>query len=460
MSRADRFIVAAPVAIAGVHGGLWALGRWPARRTLAGDEQRYVHEARELAAGREVTVDLLWPPGYAEFLAGIARWADRWGVTTAIQIVLLIAGAACFAAFARHLGAGRIARRVVFLGLCCFPPLAAFAHYRWPEVLHLALFGAALWAFSTPQAALAVRAVGGAALGAALLTKSLLTPVAPLLLAALALGERGARRWLAPLAATLAMGLVVAPTLVENHRATGRWVIADSSTFNLWLGLTDTSRRNLRDGRAWEEFKAYRDSAPSAVERDRLLRARIREEVARRGALDVLAAQIGRQGFRFFDKDSYLTDQLPGGALGGLGEGYPATPQPVALGVRAVSYLAYAALLGLAALGLVGTRTSWRRRENDILDEDRGARQPINPWPWLALALVAFQIGLFLFLHVKTRYRVQLMPFLWIYAGLAAERWIEQGRPASNGRLVIGLVVGGGLLALAFGASLVDAMVS
>ena len=39
-------------------------------------------------------------------------------------------------------------------------------------------------------------------------------------------------------------------------------------------------------------------------------------------------------------------------------------------------------------------------------------------WVWIPLAFLAYNLALFLLLHVKTRYRIPIMPLLIVYAAM------------------------------------------
>jgi hypothetical protein len=83
--------------------------------------------------------------------------------------------------------------------------------------------------------------------------------------------------------------------------------------------------------------------------------------------------------------------------------------------VRWLSYGWYAVLLVLAvgAMALFAPGPGWLR---------------------IALAFVAFNLAIFLVLHVKSRYRIQLLPAFFLCAGLAADHWWRwwQGEPAAR----------------------------
>ena len=148
------------------------------------------------------------------------------------------------------------------------------------------------------------------------------------------------------------------------------------------------------------------------------------------GAL--LRAQLGRQYFRFrprlFPRDSSPRQHrhLATATLRGAARLAPSA-------LRGWGWALYAAVLGAAALGI--------------------ARVPADNRRWLVVAalFVAYNLALFLVLHVKSRYRVQLMPVLDLWAGATAawawSRWPQ--RPAVA--WVAGAALAGLALFVAFG---------
>lgn len=452
-----------------VHAGLALLARRPDVRQLAGDEITYLETARRLLAGEPHADELLWPPLYARFLAGleqlarVARPADRWHMAEIemVQTGLLLVAAACAGLLARRVGLPRGASFGVGLAVAAYPPLAAFAHYLWPEVVHLAFFLGALAVLAVPRAphgllaARVARAVaGGVLLGLALLTKSLLTGFVPVVLVAVWLdarssgagrsGERGdGRGWWVPLAAPLAVlvGLlaVVGPTLVHNHRTHGVFAVADSSLLNLWIGLQDDQRRNHLDSIPWHSLVAYRAAGEDPASRRDFARRQIAELLETRGLVATVGGQLSTQYFRLFDRDSYLLDLLPGGALTPEGYGYLATPRPLATALRVVSWILHGLLLALAAWGLAHERPG-----RDV-------------WRWVFLAFLGYNLLLFLGLHVKTRYLAQLLPFLMLWAARGGLVLAGRGETTPR-RRAVGVVLVVLVLGLAFGGRAIDAL--
>ncbi|MEM9557972.1 MAG: hypothetical protein AAGC60_27190 [Acidobacteriota bacterium] len=468
-----------------VHAGLYLLARRPEIRQLAGDEITYLEAARRLLVGDPAPPELLWPPLYPRLLAALEAWAARrrpadiWHMAEVelVQMALLGVAAVCAGRFAWHLGVGARGALGVAVGVVAFPPLAAFAHYLWPEVVHLALFFAALVALAeagrspdwpTPTKILrrgVLCLLAGVLLGLALLTKSLLTGFVPVLLLAVWLEgfyaggsledadseassavRRGLRAAVAPLVVAVALGATVAPTLVANHRATGLWTIADSSSFNLWVGLQDDTRRNHLDDRAWDSLEAYRAVSPDPRVRRDFARSEVAALLEREGWVAVAWRQLSTQYFRLFHRESYLTDQLPSGLLADAGAGYLTAPGPLATAVRLACWGLYALLLVAAAWGLAGQRL----RVHPTTD-------PRVVWRWVLVAFLVYNLLLFFGLHVKTRYRVPLLPVLMIWAAQALEvspwhAWAARHDPATRRRLGLGAGFAAVALVLAFGA--------
>ena len=93
--------------------------------------------------------------------------------------------------------------------------------------------------------------------------------------------------------------------MLDNAERSGSFTIAGSSWFNLWVGLNDSSRRNLRQPVVGREFRIFEASAATFEERNQILREKIVRRVEERGAWTIALGQLSRQYFRLFDADSY-----------------------------------------------------------------------------------------------------------------------------------------------------------
>jgi len=439
LRRRSLFVLAAAVAV--VHGGLLWLYYRPVQKVLWGDENTYVASARALLNGDPGwRPDPLWPALYPRFLAGLMAVGGGTLLVQIIQTILLGIVAVILGDLVRRIAGSQIAGCVAGTLVLLYPPLVGFSHFLWAEVLHLLLFVITLWLLAVKSNCAGWCGVAGVALGLALLTKSLLVPFVPVLLAA-AFFTRPAGRALARAAVFLvAVRVTIGPTVIDQHRRTGRLMIDDSSAFNLWVGLNDTARRNFEVDVVSGAYVEYAKSGATFLERDAELREKIRGRLKGQSLPGVIGGQLDKQYFRLFDKDSYLTDQLPGGfAVERYRAGYLRAGPISAAGVRAVSYSSYGLLLFLAPFGFV----VWRFKD--------------RKWVAVLLLFVGYNLAIFLLFHVKTRFWIQLLPVFFMGAGAAvayigtrlAERELTDSIP--RWRWTLALVVALGLELLAFG---------
>jgi len=365
--RPSRSIVLVALAILAVHVALAWIYYVPDGKRLWGDEETYYHAALSQLESGDAGLPLLWPPLYVQCIAATLVFpASLKGLQLGQWLLLLGSGWILRDLTRRWTGSSSAGNIALALSLG-YPPLVAFVFYLWPENLHLFLMLAAFWLVETRCESLRQRCLLGVVLGLALLTKNLLGPFIPVLLWPLLRGRSAgeATRLVAPI---LAVALaVVAPTVWSNAREEGRWVVADSSRFNLWVGLNEQSRRNFSAEIVNTEYQRYLTLGADARERHEALGSEIAQLVRERGVLDLLGSQLGRQYFRLFDKDSFLTDQLPGGAIRQAGSGYLGHNRLLSSGLRWISYTSYLGLLLFAALGLAVLPRSTLQRLTPLL---------------------------------------------------------------------------------------------
>lgn len=403
-------------------------------RHLAGDEKMYWAQSR---AVESLGADQLWPPLYSLILRWLGGAGD--GLVIQVQLFLLVACCGLLGLIGSFLELPANATAFAASGLFFVPGAASMACFLWPEVFHLFFFLLCLACLLAKSPGRVLNSVAGVALGLALLTKSLLTFFVPFLLAWVVWVAAKRRRWLEPVLFFVALALVTAPTIVENGRSTGRWVIADSSTFNLWLGLTGTSRHSQVDGRPWRSLLEYRASSSDPRKREAILRARVRGEVEERGVISVFMRQLGKQYFLLFDQESTLTEQMPGGRLAQNGDGLIMSPESSRF-FRFWSATFHAVLLALFGAGLA--LAPWRK----ILAQ---------PGMILLLAYLAYNLLIFLGLHVVSRYLFQILPAMLIFAGFAVEALCSDRR-IPLGQRQAALAAAAFMLFLGFGGAPLD----
>ncbi|MBL8299930.1 MAG: glycosyltransferase family 39 protein [Rhodanobacteraceae bacterium] len=363
-------------------------------KALLGDEVAYLAWARGLAGLGPPVVDVgWWPPLQAWLLAGLLRlFGDTLLPMQMLQTVLLIAAAAFLRALWRscdgRVHAANLAAALFLLN----PSVMAYAHWLWPEPLHLFLLLAALYLLTRAREALA-----GIALGGALLTKSLLSlfwPACALLLL------RGRRRRGA-LALVAAVALVIAVPLEQGWQRTGKPMIADSSAFNLVGGLSERWRSDYIDDSVARLASDYFASASTPAARNAIYSTRAEALLREQGWGPTLQAQLGRQYFRLFSTKTTLLSQLPGPACAGHTGSYRAVPPLLAQLIAAVSDTLHLVCLVGFALALA----FWRRW-----------REPLVLWTVL---FFGYQLALYLLLHVKARFLLPMMPLLGAFAASA-----------------------------------------
>ena len=424
----------------------------PEAKIPLGDEATYWRAGEQIAAGHPVELPALWPPLYPDFVAvcvtlGRTLGGDPLWWLQALQLAVLASVAAiardlCIRLIGVESGGERIGNWTA-LGVIGFPPLIAFAHYVRPEILHLGWLALALWILAARANSIPWAAAFGVVLGLALLTKSLLGPFIPVLLAPYALRGTRRDRAIRTSVAIAALAASVTPTMLDNAERSGSFTIAGSSWFNIWVGLNDSSRRNLRQPVVGREYRIFETSAATFAQRNQILRDKIVQRVRERGAWRIVREQLSRQYFRLFDAGSYLTDQLPGGFIAAQGGGYAGAPRWAAVWLRATSFALYAAILIGAAAGIVLCPPAGRR------------------WMWIGLAFLFYNLVIFFVLHAKSRFRVQFLPFLIFYCACALNEWQRRretgGRPAARWRLGVAAAAAAVLLFLAFAGPLLDA---
>jgi 4-amino-4-deoxy-L-arabinose transferase-like glycosyltransferase len=409
--------IAAIAWIVALHGLLAWLSFGGEGRHLVGDEYHYFVAAGRLLATGTLVLDPLWPPLYPWFLAAVFRLgADHLVALAVVQGVLLLVAALALRTIVAKVLANPRAGNYALLGMLGYPNLAAFAYYAWPEVLFLALLLPALALLVARPNSNTAAAGAGLLCGGALLCKLVFWPAFVLLVAALVLLE--ARRSAAIVLAVATLTSVAAAPVLRPDAVVAR---PDTNiAFNVLLGLKDRSRRTFVDSIAKEEWEAYLASGNDADERSEVLYAKIAALLRERGIAATLVGQLGKQYARLLDPESYLTAQLPGGALASTPMGYKGVSHATATLVRV---LAWGSWLGLLALAVIGALARpWRSL-------DRAGQVWMG---WFA-AFLGYNLAIFFFLHVVSRYRIALLPTFFLFAVAAVFNPSADRQPKDGG---------------------------
>jgi hypothetical protein len=367
---------------------------------LAGDEHTWTSWGQVLA-GSDVAFSpvklrlIFYPPLYAYFI-GVAYRA--FGSFPAVKACQAVASALLIPAVGR-IGSRVFGERAGALAAAVaafYPDLVWFSVHFWSETLFLVLLW---WAFERLVAADAASS-RGAALVAGLLwglailareTPLYFTPVAALWLAWRRGSDRGGPRALAFL---LAAALTVAPWTLRNFVVYRAFVpVSTGGALNLWQGNARLTRQEVYDryAQVHGRIEKYRFATRAGIE------AILERQPA--WLLEKLAGEMPL----FWEADSLVLVHIKRGAYGVV---------PLAVGVAAaVLVLApYLALLPFFVLGVAAGR----------FDRSRTL---------LLLFLIYYNL-----LHVAThgfaRYRLPIMPILFVFASWAIAEWRSRRLPA------------------------------
>jgi len=417
-------------------------------KLLIGDEQHYQQAALATLGGGPWMTSPIWPPLQPVFLAALyLPFGVHLPVVQVAQTVLFVACAALLRDLWRHLGGSVAAANAAAALFLLHPGIAGFAHWLWPEIPHLfLLLAAACLLVRAPSPARA--ALAGLCIGLAILAKSLLSPFWPVFLLVFLRRGRPRLAWRAAGAFVLGLVLVTAPALLHGWRSYGTPMIADSSIYNLRIGLTDRWRSDYIGDMGGVTLPEYLASGATPAERNAAWRDDVLALVRERGPLALLAGQLERQYFRLFSAKTLLVSQLPGPACAGHLSVYRASPLLTHVST-ALNHVLHAAMLALAAFGL-----AIARRPRAVAQAPQ-----VVAMRWVLALFVAYQLALFLLIHVKARFLLPMTPILCGLAGTALAR--IGGRDggmedASSLRIAFGALLAALLLFLAFGGPLLD----
>jgi hypothetical protein len=388
------------------------LYHFPSMKDFFGDEAMYFDKAGAIAAGDSVTFNILWPTFYPKIMGCLFIVTGPSVIAMqALQIIMLFISGLLWRRITLKLTGSHLAANVT-LGLFLMSPhLIAFSHYLFAEIFHIFFFSGAVWLLIVHSDRLWIAPVAGLLVGLCLLTKLLLLPFVPLIVIYSAFLTSGDyKKRLAQSALFLAVLVItVLPTMVGNYKSKGIFAIADSSSFNLWAGWRDTEYVGYRND-VFQEFAQFWTSADNDKARVDFCRKAMAEELRRRGIWGILRNQIPRQFFVIFDCDSFFTTQLPGGPRWS----YRFSNEILIAILKVFSYGSYALLLMLSLFGICLTR--------------------VHKVGWLQFLVVfiLLNIGLCILIHANSRFRIQFMPALMVYAGIAAAYFFDRASLADR----------------------------
>ena len=357
------------------------------------------------------------PPLYLYFL-GIPFAVT--GSLVAVQYLQCLVGALLVPALGL-LGRSAASEPAGFVaaGLAAFyPELVWFAAHFWAETLFAVLLWWAIERLVASDARGSATAAAGAGLlfGLAILTRETVLYFLPLAALWLAWRRPGGVRRSALVVATAL--LVVLPWTLRNWKVFDAFVpVSTAGALNLWQGNTRLSRQEV-----YEEYWAVRGRIPKYEH----ARQRAIEAILERQPLWILE-KLRSELPEFWAAHAQPIVHLERGAYG-------VVRRPLALAAVAVVLVPYLAVLGLFVIGL--------------------ARLPSGRAPLLVLAFLAFYVLLHVAAHGYPRYRLPVMPALFLVAAHAAVALRARPRPATDRRRLVAAGAVALVLALSVAPSL------
>ena len=389
---------------------------------LVGDEHTWTAWGAEIASpavafSPAATRLIFYPPAYPYFIAASSSLFGSLAAVKWCQLfasVLLIPAVGRVGAATLGVRAGAAAAAIAAF----YPDLVWFSVHFWSETLFLTLLW---WAFERLIAAdqdgdRAAALFAGALWGLAILTRETALYFAPFAASWLVLGRSRPGALARGAAFFLAAACTVLPWTARNLVVYDAFVpVSTAGGLNLWQG-------NARGSR--EEVYALYAQVPGRIEKYRHARSMGLAAIAARQP-GWIFEKLRDEMPRFWEADSLALAHLRREAYGP---------------VSGLAYrLAWLACVGpyLLLLALFITGVMWA---------------PFGRSQALLLSFAAYYTLLHVATHGFARYRLPLMPMLFVYAAFAWASWRGAlTRPVAGRRAVLGA-----LLALGLGASVVS----
>jgi 4-amino-4-deoxy-L-arabinose transferase-like glycosyltransferase len=393
----------------------------PTRRV--DDEPVWVTLGREVAAAGFSPLrngQVFHPPLYPYFLgaldAAFGLEGVKWGqalVGAALAPILFLLGRR---AYGERVGlfAGALA--------ALYPELVWYCAHFWSEIVFVTLLW---WGFerllASEEGSAPAAATAGVLLGLATLVRETILFFLPVMAFWLVRGSSSGRRRAAVFLVSAAA--VIAPWTVRNAIVTGTLVpVATRGSFNVWLGNTlrpwdEVYREHhaVEGGPIAQERHARREALRAVAERQPrwLLDKLVHENRAFWGVNDQVVVHLERRAYK---RLSVGTNRL----------------------AASVTVLPYLLVLVLAVPALASMR--WR-----------GDRASL-----LLLGFLLFSLALHVVAFASPRFRLPVLPLLFLLAGQTLDRGLLPSWRALRGKRRAAAVIVAGLLALSVGASILE----
>lgn len=387
-------IVAASLILEAV---LFYLYYFPETKLLAGDEVRYWAQAKAIAKGGEWHTHLFWPPMQSLLLAGFIKvFGETLIPIQVFQYLLILATAWIVRDLTYQAIKCRESAQVGFFVVLTLPSWLVYSQFIWPEAVHVFLFSVTLWVNYCRKTNLRWLLISGFCIGLALLFKSFLLLFVPFLfwpsLQEMYKNQMVKQGLFSIATQVFVMMLVISPVMIQSKKLYNTWMVSDSSSFNLHVGLLDSSRSNFRQSKAGLLYQQYMDSADTYEEREAIVKEKITQIFEEKGFSGIVVGQLKKQYFRLFDYGSFLSYQFAGdGKAGQLSRFSHKKTDWIPRLLLGFDRILYTICLITVFFIL------FFKSKNSSFNQQ-------------LLLFVLYTLGLFLFLHIKTRFRIPWVP--------------------------------------------------
>ncbi|MCF6287876.1 MAG: glycosyltransferase family 39 protein [Proteobacteria bacterium] len=411
---------------------------YPESKILFGDEVRYLNTGIAIAGGADWHSNPLWPPMQGVVIAAFVKVFNH--PILPLQIfqygLLLIAGFIVRDIVFRETN-HKLAAQVALAIMIVYPSWLAYSQYLWPEVMHVTLLVAIFWVINYKYNSYRWMLFSGVLIGTIILFKSLILLFIPVLYLPLFYKLRLPKAILFILLSMVMAIIVVTPATQKTHKLTASWMVANSSMFNLWLGLHDDSRQHFANKLAGQYHSRYMASADNYQQRNNIAQQKTLDKIQQDGYLNTIIRQISKQYFRLFDHQTFFSQQFTGTDKN-LVNAYSQPRNTIlvwlVVGFNNIMYLCLMLTLGFGIFAAV--------------------KSSIIAQQFLLFGL--YVAGLFLFLHVIPRFRIPLVPIMAFFSAYAYY-YLQQNKfinLTQNKAIIIimyvtavtGLVFAGGLI--------------
>ena len=372
---------------------------YPKPRILMGDEMTHLRDAHRSIAKVIWHEFHLTSPFYTKFLSLILLLSPNTLVIIQIIQTLILF---CVAFLVYHLGYLIFKKKEVGLMaavlLISYPPIIAFAHFFWSDILHLFFFLLSFYLLIRFNNHILFLSISGFSLGLALIIKSgFLLPFIPVFIFYLVVKNRGKNKFFLLLTYIVSLSMAMLSAKSSFSMKNSHLMGTNNFYFNLWVGLNDLKDREQSGEIAGLELNNYNESSEKTDAKDAILKMKIKDFLKQRSIIAILKNQLGKQYFRLLSKNTFFTDALPGGFFAKQGMGYYEPSPIIYIPYKILSYLLYLFVLFSSVFAFIYFK-------NNSLESK------------IIILFLFYNLIIFLFLHVKTRYRIQFLPFLFLYS--------------------------------------------